>query len=134
MEIFEAFTAHLLAQTGLTALIGDRIYPYEASEGDPLPYIVYQNISDVKNHTLEGQNAFENPVYQFTVYDSDPVTIKAIGRQIKAALSDYHGTMSGLNVQYIELLNELSSKYNNTDGSLNCYTLDLEYQIYFDYE
>lgn len=127
MEIYEALTTYLLTQTGLTALIGNRIYPDEAPEGETLPYVVYINISDVKDHLFTGQQTLERPVYQYTVYAADKDAASDVAEQIKAALSEYSGTMSGITVQYIGLMNELPSR----DRELKIYYHDLEYEVFF---
>jgi hypothetical protein len=142
MEIFEAFTSYLLtdteciepkrlnALTNLRTIIGDKLYPDEAPEGTQPDYIVYQNISDVPGHTLQGESTLKSPVYQFTIYASSKKQAATIGRYFRAAFSDFRGTMGGLNIQYIELLNELYSRYTSDDVSAD--VLYLEYQIYFD--
>jgi hypothetical protein len=127
LEIYEALTAYLLTQTGLTALIANRIYPDEAPEGETLPYVVYINISDVKDHLFTGQQTLERPVYQYTVYAADKDAASDVAEQIKAALSEYSGTMSGITVQYIGLMNELASR----DRELKIYYHDLEYEVFF---
>ena len=131
MEIIEALTTYLLAQTGLTALIDRRFFYDELPQGTIYPAVVCLNISDVKDHTHDGQVTLERPVFQFTSYADTKLGAIAVGNQIKTALRDYTGSMSGIEVQYIKLLNELSSKYTGTDGTASVYTQDQEYEINF---
>jgi hypothetical protein len=128
-EIEEALTTYLLAQSGLTALIGGRFFPDLLEDDATLPAVVYLNISDVKDHTLDGQLALESPVIQFTAYATTKSAAKAVAAQLKTALSDYHGTLSGITVQYIKLLNELSSVDTSADGMVKVWTTDLEYEV-----
>jgi len=131
-EIEEALVAHLLAQPGLTALIGNRLYPDLLEDDTSLPAVVYLNVSDTKDHTLAGQLDLESPVIQFTAYATTKAGAKAVAAQLKTALSDYHGTLSGVPVQYIKLLNELSSSSTTADGMVRVFTTDLEFEVNFE--
>lgn len=132
MEIEEALTAYLLEHAGLAALVGSRVYWDEVPQGTEPPFVVAINISDVKEHTLDGQLSLESPTYQFTAYATTKKTSKAIGKQIKAALQDYVGVMSGVRVQLVRLLTELSTATHNADGTVQLYTTDLEFQVHFE--
>ena len=131
-EIEEALVAHLLAQPGLTALIGNRLYPDLLEDDTSLPAVVYLNVSDTKDHTLAGQLDLESPVIQFTAYATTKAGAKAVAAQLKTALSDYHGTLSGVPVQYIKLLNELSSSSTTADGMVRVFTTDLEFEVNYE--
>ena len=127
MEIEEALVTYLKAQTGLAALIGAKIYPDEAPQGTTFPYVTYIDISDIPNHTHDGQDDLENPIKQFTVHAQGKAAAKAIANQIESAMSDYKGTLSGLDVSYITLQNRLASKEKTADVSVNY--VDLEFEI-----
>lgn len=131
-EIEEALTTYLLAQSGLTALIGARFFPDLLEDDSDLPAVVYLDVSNVPEHTLGGQLDLESPVIQFTAYATTKAGAKAVAAQLKTALSDYHGTLSGVPVQYIKLLNELSTVDTTGDGMIRVYTTDLEYEVNFE--
>lgn len=132
MNIDEALTAYILAQPGITALIDRRLYPDDLPEGTRYPAVTCRDISDVKNHAIDGQIKNENPVRQFTVYADTKPEAMAAGAQIEAALNDYTGVMGEIPVQKITLLNALSSTYVSTDGLVKKNTRYLEYQIHFE--
>lgn len=134
MDIEAAFTAYLLTRTGLTALIDQRLYPDETPKDVDLAKqttVVYsQSGADDKIHTHAGQNALEQPSYQFTIYAPTRPQVKAISAQLKAALCDYSGTMGGLEVQYIRLDTELYDTEHPGDG-VTVNVCVLEFQIYY---
>lgn len=132
MEIEEAFTAYLLGRPGLVALVGQRFFPEEIPQGSELPAVSYIKISDVKDHTLTGQSEIERPVFQFTAFAFTKAAARAVGNQLKAALQDYVGVMSGIKIQKIELLNEMSNLEKSPDGTVKVYTEDQEYEITFE--
>ena len=129
MEIEEALTTYLLAQSGLTVLIERRFFYDILPEKCELPAVCVINISDVKDHTLTGQLKLERPVFQFTAYAQTKAQAKNVAEQIKKALQDFQGSMSGIEIQYIKLLNELSTLYTSPDGLIQAYTTDLEFEI-----
>ena len=129
MEIEEALTAYLLGFSGLTAFIGDKLYPDELPQGIKLPAVIYSKVSDVKEHTFTGQNRLERPMFQFSAFAGSKIMVKAISKQLKAALCDFQGILSGLDVQYIRLENEISGLERSPDGLLKVYTEILEFEI-----
>lgn len=138
MDIEDALHDHLLAHSGLAALIGGRFSYDAALQGTQKPYVVAVNVSDVKEHLHDGQSSLEWPTYQFTVYAETRAGAKAVAEQIKAAFTvdgmPYSGNMGGINVQRVVLLNELRSSYRDADGKNAYSTNDLEYQIFYDKE
>lgn len=123
MELEEAIRTYLLTQTALTNLVSTRILLNDVSSGFILPAVYYFKVSDVKNHVLEGQLSLENPVYQYSAAAATKSGAVAIRNILKTALNDYHGVLSGITIQHIKLLNEMSSKVDGT------YFEDLEYEI-----
>jgi len=129
-EIEESLRTYLLTQSGLTALIVNRVMPDEYTAGVTLPAVTYQKISDVKDHLLTGQSTVERPVFQYTTYARSRAVARSVTNQLKTALCDYSGTLSGIVVQKIELQNEMSGI--ETDGVSRVYTEDLEFQVTFE--
>jgi len=135
LEIEEAFTTYLLAQSGLTALIGRNLDPDETPQEVSVsagPVVTYIKISDVKDHTLTGQDELEPPIFQFSVFASTRAAARAVSNQLKTALQDYSGTLSGIVVQHIKLINEMSSLEKSPDGTVKVYTEDLEFEISYE--
>lgn len=131
-EIEEAFTTYLKARAGLKALISTRFYLEELPQNVALPAVSYRKISDVKDHLLIGQSKLERPVFEFTSFALTKAVARSISNQLKAALSDYAGTLSGVVVQKIELQNEYANLEKSADGTIRVYTESLEYQINYE--
>lgn len=54
MTTGELITARLRASPVIVGLVGDRIFPNKAPEGEGTPRIVYTVVSDVPSNTLDG--------------------------------------------------------------------------------
>jgi hypothetical protein len=127
--IEEALTTYILAQAGITALISRRFGFDEMPLGTELPYLTAGCISNVLTHTHQGQNAGESPIYQITAYAATRKTARSLAEAVKAALCDFSGTMGGLEVAYITLLNDLPDTLSNSDGTVKIHAVALEFQI-----
>ena len=134
MEIEEAVMAHLKAHAGLAVLVGTRIHYDELVQDEVLPAVGIIQVSDVKQHFLTGQSGLEQPIYQFTAYAATKAAARAVANQLKATLVDFHGTLSGIVVQKIELQTELSSLETRPDGTVRVHTVDLEFEVTFEKE
>jgi len=134
MSIYEALVAYLGTVSGLSALIGTRLYPDEIPQRDTLPAVFYMTVSDIKDHVYGAVQAVESPNIQFTVYADTKAEAEAVAEVIKTALTDFSGSMSGVTVQYIDLINELPSMYTSQDGTTKYHTHDLEFEVIFNKE
>lgn len=131
MNIDEALIAYLKSQTGLEAIVNSRIFFEILPQGTEYPAVVIQKISDVKDHYLMGQCELERPMYQFSSLGITKASARSVSDQLKAALCDFQGTMSGIIIQKIELVNEISSLDKTSDGILKVYYDDLEFEVNF---
>jgi hypothetical protein len=134
MDIYEALVARLKADTAVVALVGSRIYPDEVPQGKLHPAVFYMTVSDIKSHYLTEQSSLESPNIQFTTYADTKDGAAAVAEAIKASLSDFQGTLSGITIQCIRLINELPSSYKQTTGSAGTttfYTHDLEFEAWY---
>ena len=123
MQIEEAIATHLLAQTDLTSLIGGRFYFDELPQQDTFPAIVAINISDIKEHALDGMLTLEHPIFQFMCIAKTKSSSKSVAEKLKSSLTD----LGDFAVQKIELLTELAIK----DKEIGLYIVHLEYKFYF---
>lgn len=129
MEIEEALTAYLLAQAGLGALISNKFFFEEIPQGTTLPAVVCIKISDIKNHLLTEQDELERPIFQFTSFAQTKAAARNVLNQIKTALCDFNGTMSGIFIQKIEQQSEISNLETTSDGTTKVYTESAEFEI-----
>ena len=101
-----------------------KIYPDEIPQNVNLPAATYIKISDIKDHYLTGICELERPIFQFTAYAFTKSAAKTLAKSIKTALNDYQGTLSGIEIQKIELQNELSNLETSPDGTTRVFTED----------
>jgi hypothetical protein len=72
----EALTARLLAATGLAALVGDRISWVERPQGEALPALTLQVISDPRPQHMQGFQDYRAARVQVDVWAADYLSAK----------------------------------------------------------
>lgn len=98
-DLLLGLTEYLLADAGLSALIGDRLYPLVIDEDNDGDCLTYQVVSDPSEITHSGQNTFSHPRIQFDCYGSTYAAALAVANALKAATAGYKGSMGSVNVQ-----------------------------------
>ena len=132
----EDFTAYLMANAGIQAIAGaapgTRVYarnvPQKSAGGgfNPLPCVVYSQVSGVRPSTMEGATGLNDGRYNFACVASDYSTAKKLGEAVRLALNRLKGTIGGTVTLDVSLLSERDT-YNGL--SLE-FTTDLDFQIW----
>lgn len=95
---------------GITSLVSSsKICPMMLPQGESLPGITYQRITDIPMHAMANDVLLRNPLYQVSSWSTSYSQALSISKQIKIALQDFTGTLAtnGVTVQRIFLENEI---------------------------
>lgn len=95
MLIEQALITYLLAQSGITDYVGDRIYQVRALQNARTPYLVVTKISGVREHSHDGSSELAHPRFQFSAFSTTYNEAKNIIAAVQTALQGYSGTMGG---------------------------------------
>jgi hypothetical protein len=107
-DIESGLLAFLVGNTGLTALVGTRIYPLRVPEGAALPALVYYKISGPSEHSKDGDMNLNHPRFQFTAWANKYGDAKAVGTAVTSALNAFANgsSMGGIVVAQIIVEND----------------------------
>lgn len=101
MTTLTNFVAAMEADAGISALVGDRIYPAPAPDAAAMPFITYQVISEIV--TGSGAQPCEEMRIQVTPTDTSYATMKALSAAVKTfALTNGHRYSAGADLIDIE--------------------------------
>lgn len=89
--IEEALVTSLTAHTGLSALVGTRIYSVRKPQSPTMPAITYQLVSEDIAHTISTDSGYSRPVFQFDIWAASYSSAKAVLKQLRLALINYTG-------------------------------------------
>jgi hypothetical protein len=105
MTIEEAIYSYLSNETGITSLVGSRIYPVKLPQNTDYPAITYFRVSGPEHH--EKDMAY--PRFQFSCWAAEYGTAKGLAAEVKAAFQRFKGTMGTPGVAVIQgvFLNDL---------------------------
>lgn len=85
----------LLAQSGVTALVADRIHFGKAPQDVASPYIVISKISGPREKSHDGPVGLAHPRFQLSAFAITYGVAKAVIAALQAALDGYKGMMGG---------------------------------------
>ena len=95
MTIEEALCARLVAQV---ASVGGRVYPVQAAQNTPYPFLTYAQVSEVNHEAFGATVNAVHARWQVTAWGKTYADAKIAADQAVTALSRYRATVSGLEV------------------------------------
>lgn len=102
----EALFAILSNDAGVTAIVGDRIYPLQTPEEGQYPALSYWRVDGPREHALDGPAGLARPRMQVDAWANDFRTAKAAIEAVIEALDGYRGTVAGVSIVGILALND----------------------------
>jgi len=113
MNAGKAVYGILSANSGVTDLVGTRIFPEIAEQEAATPFIVYQLQSVAPEDTHDGPSKLDEVRFEFLCYADTYDAAADVGVKVRAALDRVSGTYNGVNVESVQ--------FNDVD-------IELEYQ------
>ncbi|NIO42234.1 MAG: DUF3168 domain-containing protein [Burkholderiales bacterium] len=109
----------LLAASGVTALVDERIHPQSIPQGQVDPSIRYQRIGGQNEQNLVGVAGCKEAILQITAHSMSYNTAKEIAAEVESALDGFSArqAFAGVTVQSVSLENELELDDIVGDGS-----------------
>lgn len=89
MSLQSDLYTRLSSYSGLTALVGTRIYPVAASQTSTMPYCVYQVISRERQYSHQGFSNLERYRVQISCVAADPDVVRDVVTQVIAAMEGW---------------------------------------------
>ena len=96
----------LVADAGVTALAGDRVYSEVLPQSPTLPAVVFNEVAGMDDYALDGPTGAASRRVQVDAWAKTRAEATALGTAVAAALSGHAGAAAGLEVQGTFLLSE----------------------------
>ena len=120
----EALIAYLLSHIGLTGLVGNRIRPVIAKQGEGFPGVVVTTVSHLSEYVTQGPVSLAESRVQVDCYAETFAASKAVARAVKARLSGQRFTSGGVEFQQCAVIAERSSYQDGADVKLHRTSID----------
>lgn len=88
-----ALRALILSDGTVSGMVGQRIYPLMAKQGETRPMVVYQKTSSIPEHTLDGPVDLATARYQIDGWAKDIDTAVQLADAVKFKLDGYSGAV-----------------------------------------
>lgn len=95
MEIEAAIYSELKNNSGVSALVGTRIYPKKLPQNSTFPALIYQQVGGGSIYSHSGASALATPVWQVSCFASTFTGAKNLARKVREALQGFSGTLGG---------------------------------------
>lgn len=95
MEIEEAINQRLRTDPAVVDLVGDRVYPADAAQGEQLPYVIYEEAEQQRMRTLTGYVNLRSFLLHIDCWGQNRAQAKAVRKAVAASLDGFQGTMGG---------------------------------------
>ena len=128
----EALIAKLLADSGVSALVGTHIHPGVRPQAGPLPAIVFNMISANPSYSDDGEDGIEEARIQLDCWGATYSSAKTVARAVKAAVSAFGGTVSGVRFRYITLGLEHDIQETGANAASYPFRTSLDFIVVFD--
>jgi len=124
--VLDAISALLKAASGVTDIVGQRIYPSYAPIGVANPYITFEVVDDEPSDTKAGASRLDSYLVQVSCYHKQAKIATNIASQVRGALDRFTG-ITALNV--IDRI-----KFERVDGvyweeEQELYRCDMEFMV-----
>ena len=128
----EALIAKLLADAGVSALVGTRVYPGVRPQATALPAIVFNMISANPSYSDDGEDGIAEARVQLDCWGATYTDAKKAARAVKAALSAFGGTVNGVRFRYITLDLEHDIQETGANSESYPFRTSLDFIVVYD--
>ena len=126
----------LADESTISTIVGtdpSRIYLLIAPQDAALPHMVIQQISGVRDHTMDGPTGYVDARYQITCWATTYGGAKRLFEAVRKFFDGYHATVLNRKMQYVQFENEMD-RFAKTPGVdvIDRYGKQIDVKITFD--
>ena len=139
--IESGLVARLKSDAAVSALVGSRIRPLTLQQGETLPALVYQKISDVPDYAMGGQTGLAAARIQIASWTDGQMNdgssgysqAKRLAEAVRLCLSGWRGTVAvgadSVEVDWVELDNQTDLYDPEAGRGLPMYAVISDYMV-----
>ena len=126
----EALIAHLLSDSGVSALVSNRVHPGSLPQGAVLPAIVMNRISGGPQYADEGETGLNEARVQFDCWADSYPQAKRVARAVTARLSAFVGTVGATTFAHILLDDERDLREGGGNAAEYPFRTSLDFSVW----
>ena len=113
--LLSSIFAVLNGDAGLTAIVGDRIYPVKADQTASFPYVVFLKVSGTIGIHMKGASNDREARIQFDIYSKNYTNVEDIRKRLVALIHGQTGTFGSTELWVGQLLSDEDSFTHQAD-------------------
>lgn len=118
----------LQATSGVTALVGTRIYPQAAPQGTTEDYVTYELVTGRPVQDHGGSGGLHRARVSFLCHAATYANAKAVATAIRAVLDGFRGTMQGVPVGMLLLEMEADAGF---DDETRMHVVAVDFRMFY---
>lgn len=123
--------ARLLAGAGVAAIVGDRIWPMDRPQGQPLPAVVVRRIDQAPLYQDSGSTGLERARVQVDCWADTPPAAIDLAVAVKAQLNDFEGASAGTTFQSVTIIGEHDNSETGAGRASYPRRVGVDFEIWF---
>jgi hypothetical protein len=131
MSIKTALYSILTNDAGISAIVGDKVYPSAAPTSALCPFIVYTIISDVSTKTMGGATNLTKYMVQISCFSFDSITNTALVSALKSCLDVKQYVGAGFSLWAFEESSIDTTESPKDASEQFSYATNVDYEIQF---
>ena len=133
MSLEKAVRAILIADSTTNGLVSSRIYPQRRPQGTALPAIIYSNIFDHENESIQTQSGLRRARMSVELLSSTYGGVKTLRDAVESALINYTGTISGATIKSSRLESSVDiDEELNPASEFGSYRVIMDFIIWYE--
>lgn len=128
----EDIRTRLLATSGVTTLVSQRIYCGSRPQGGTLPDIIINRVSGAPVYTDDGESGLAEARIEIDCWGTTYGAAKNVARAVIASLSAFFGTVGSTTFQYILLDAERDFREGGGNASEYLFRTNMDFVIWFE--
>lgn len=133
MSLEKAVRAILIADSTTNGLVSSRIYPQRRPQGTALPAIIYSNIFDHENESIQTQSGLRRARMSVELLSNTYGGVKTLRDAVESALINYTGTISGATIKSSRLESSVDIDEDlNPASEFGTYRVIMDFIIWYE--
>ena len=127
----EALIAKLLDTSGVSAIVGTRVFPLSLPQGSAKPAITVQRVSGAPLYADDGEVGLEAARMQIDCWAETYSGAKLLSRAARDCLSAFSGTHEGINFRYLMLDAERDLREGGSNADHYPFRTSLDFIVWY---
>lgn len=128
----EGIVARLLTDSGVAALVSDRVYPVSVPQASPMPAIAYVRISGQPVYTSDGESGLASARLEIDCWGETYTSAKQVARAVIESLSAWFGTSASIVFQFVLLDTERDFREGGSNNSEYLFRTNLDLIVWYE--